>query len=135
MSVQTDLESTLATMLGEYTVGLGNTTQGPKTQASVEGSERHASVRVLGARGDRLSYGQTSFSDSIAITVWWRESIDRATRFSEWDAFCNALIADQYLGGSVDGLQDAYLVLEAWGEAVDGAFVIMAAELETERVA
>jgi len=134
MSVESDLESALATMLGTYTVGLDHTTQGPKSQPSVEGSSRHAAVRALGSRGDRIVYGQSTWTDALAVTVWWRTTIDRTTRLDEWAAFRDALVADQYLGGNVVGLQDAYLVLETWGEAQDGAFVVMAAEIETERV-
>lgn len=134
MSVQDDLEQAVATLLEANTVGYGNVTKGPLSQPQAEGYERRASVRVLGARGDRLAYGQTSWTDSIAVTCFWRDSISRSTRIDEWEAFRAALLKDQYLGGKVVGVVDAFLTLEAWGEATDGAFVVMSAEIETERI-
>ena len=134
MSVQGDLEQAVATLLEANAVGYDNVVQGPMTQPQAEGYERRASVRVLGARGARLAYGQTQWTDTIAITCFWRDSISRATRIDEWETFRAALLADQYLGGAVLGVSDAYLTLEAWGEAKDGAFVVMSAEVEVERV-
>lgn len=134
MSVHDELEKAVISLLEANGIGYGNVTQGPKTQPEVEGSELSASVRIVGARGERLRYGQTSFTDAILVTVWWRDSIGRADRIAQWELFRSALLADQYLGGAVVGLQDAYLARESWGEAKDGVFVIMAAEIETERI-
>jgi len=134
VSVESQLETALGVMLEANAVGYGNVTTGPVTIPEVEGSLRHASVRMLGSRGARLDYGQTEWTDSVAVTCYWRSTIDRSDRLTEWEAFRDALAADQDLDGNVEGLSDAYLVLEAWGEAKDGAYVVMAAEIETRRI-
>lgn len=133
MSVQGDIESALETMIEGAISGLVAET-GTRTQPEIEGDARAAIIRRTAGSGERLDYGQTRWSESFLVTVWWRSSVGRSTRIDEWEAFAAALLADQYLGGSIAGLEDAYLSETTWGEVSDGPFVTMVAEVTAVRI-
>tara|TARA_R110000751_G_scaffold5290_1_gene24337 strand:+ start:695 stop:1105 length:411 start_codon:yes stop_codon:yes gene_type:complete len=135
MTIQQDLEQAVATLVESLVVGDGNAFKGSLSQPQVEGSTRFAAVRVVSGSAQRLDHGQTEWTDTIALTIYWRVPlIDRSTRLTEWQAFADGLLSDRLLGGLISGLQDAYLVAYTWGDALDAAFVTMTAQIQTQRV-
>ena len=134
MTRHAEIEQAIAGLLEQYAVGFGNVTTGPLTQPSVEGSGRSASVRLIGGRSSRLDYGQSQWDETTLLTIFWHREIERSTALAEFEAFSDALAADQYLGGAVLGLEDAWLSRAAWSDAADGAFLVMAAEISTARI-
>ncbi len=133
MSVQSDIEAALVAMLDGAISGLSSET-GPRTPPQAEGVLRAAHVRKTRSAGTRLEFGQTEVTDQYALTVQWHVSIARKTVISEWEAFAAALLADQYLGGAVTGLVDAFLTETFWSEAHDANVRTQAAVIEVERV-
>ena len=133
MSVQGDIEAALVAMLKANISGL-TAEAGPYTPPQTDGALRFASVRKTRSSGTRLEFGQTEISDHYALTITWRATITRATVVTEWETFAAALLADQYLGGAIAGLVDAFLTETLWGEAHDAAVRTMTAVVETERI-
>jgi hypothetical protein len=133
MSIQSATEDALVAMIQVSIPGL-TAEAGPKTIPRVEGETRYALVRRVSGRATRLDYGQTEWVEAYGLTVFWAATIDRADMATEWEAFAADLLADQYLGAVIDGLQDAYLNETRWGEAQDSSLTTMTAVIETVRV-
>lgn len=133
MSAQSDIETALVAMLDAAILEL-EATAGPLAPTAVEGAIRAASVRQVAGAANRLAYGQNEWIEQYAVTVWWPSTIDRADRLAEWDAFAAALLADQYLGDQVDGLEDASLSDVRWLETTDAHKVSIDATVITSRV-
>ena len=138
-SIQTETELELVRLLSASIQTLIVKT-GPVTQPKVEGSQRYASVRFVSGSANRIDYGQTSWEESYALTIWWAAGIARETALAEWQTFSDAVLADQFLGENdigpdqIDGLTDAFIFETRWGEAADSPWRTMTAVITTRRI-
>jgi len=133
VSVQSDIEAALVTLLAASIPGL-TAIAGATTIPTIEGKIRYATVSKTGGTARRLEYGQLDWSEDYAIVIYWNQTIARATRITEWETVSAALLADNFLGGAVAGLADAYLTEVLWREAHDAGIVAVSAVVTVERI-
>lgn len=132
MSRQSDVEAALSALIETNIVGAGNVHLGSLSQPRAEGNERYAAVRQKSTDANRLRFGQVERTETYAITVWWRSTIDRDTAATEWQAFVDALIADQHLGGL--GVEDSWPGDWAWGDASDAGWLLVQGTAVVRRI-
>ncbi len=133
MSIQAEIEAQLQVNLEAAIAGLIVHTGPISVPQLVEGAERVASVRMLDGDANRLEHGQTEWTETYLISLWWSESIQRADVQTEWKAFTDQLQGDAQLGDAIAGLTDAWLSSVAWSEAHEAQHRVMTASVTVTR--
>lgn len=133
MTVQADIETKLSTILSTAITGLV-THEGARSGPELEGHARRSTVRRARGESERLDHGQNEWTETYEIIVLWSPTIPRDDRIAEFAAFEAALLADQYLGGSISGLSDAWLSAFAFGEPIDAAAITCVADVTVLRI-
>ena len=133
MSIQGDIETRLTAVLEGAISGIA-VTKGSATVPQLEGDARAATVRLVSGTSERLEFGQNRVTEDVAVSLFWRSTIARDTRLTEYEAFADAMLAEQYLGGSITGVEDSYISATLWNEAADAGYIVMVSTVTVVRV-